>query len=177
MELGSEICQPNSPGCGACPLQDLCPTFVRGLQNQIPVAAKKMNYESVNEAVIIARRRGKYLVRLCGDGERWTGLWDFPRFSADGNDPESTLKSKLKSLTGLTAELYDSKQTIKHAVTRFRITLDCFIARDIRGRLLQANGEQFKWLSADELDAYPMSVTGRKIARKIQNSLDQAAII
>lgn len=168
MELGGEICQSNSPSCHACPLQDLCPTFVRGLQNQIPVAAKKMNYEAVTEAVVIARRRGKYLVRLCGEGERWTGLWDFPRFSARGDDPESDVQSKFKLLTGLTAELCDTKQTIKHAVTRFRITLNCFVARNIEGRLLHSNGTQFKWLSAEELDDYPMSATGRAIALTIK---------
>jgi A/G-specific adenine glycosylase len=172
MELGSEICRPNSPACTDCPLQRLCPTFVRGLQKKIPVAAKKLNYESVTEAVVIASRRGKYLVRQCGEGERWTGLWDFPRFSVDGASPETDLQTKLESLTGLTAELCDSKQTIKHAVTRFRITLNCFVAGNLRGRLRQANGQQFKWLSAKEMDEYPMSVTGRKIADRIRNSAD-----
>ena len=163
MELGSEVCQPKRPRCDECPVAVLCPTHARGLQSEIPASAKKVAYEDIREAVVIVQRRNKYLVRLCGPGERWTGLWDFPRFQIDSDHPEEAIARELNELTGLTATLRDSNKTIKHAVTRFRITLNCFIADDIRGRL-KPSGQSLKWTTVAELNELPMSVTGRKIA-------------
>jgi len=167
MELGSEICQPTSPKCERCPLQRLCPTFGQGLQTEIPVPAKKMNYEDINEAVVIVCRRAKYLVRLCGEGERWTGLWDFPRFKTQTQNKESTLEIELNKLTGLSTKLRNTNETIKHAVTRFRITLDCFVADEICGSIKRTRQAEMKWRSSKELNQLPMSVTGRKIAKRL----------
>lgn len=185
MELGSQICTPREPACDRCPLMNLCPAFLHRLQDRIPVAAKKMNYEDINEAVVLVARnvRGqrKFLVRLCGPGERWEGLWDFPRYVINQQRPKKLtaddangwevnrlrhLESKLKSQFGLTATIRATNHRIKHAVTRFRIQLDCFRAETVKGRLKSADTE-VAWKTQQELDDLAMSVTGRKIARQI----------
>ncbi len=163
MELGSELCHPKRPQCLVCPIRSLCPTAIQGLQQQIPVAAQKVKYEEINEAVIIVRRNNKYLVRKCGPGERWEGLWDFPRYARDDGDGLLELATKLEQQTGLTTTLQPTQQRIKHAVTKFRITLDCFETESTSGRLTK-NGSTLKWISLVELGNTPMSVTGRKIA-------------
>ena len=56
--------------------------------------------------------------------------------------------------------------TIKHGVTRFRITLDCYEAKCIGGRLKR--GGDVRWVKIGDLEAYPLSVTGRKISRLLQ---------
>ncbi len=83
MELGSTICTPKNPDCLRCPLSGICPTYERGLQGEIPASGKRTEYEQLVEAVVILKRRGRYWVRLCQPGERWAGLWDFPRFRMD----------------------------------------------------------------------------------------------
>jgi A/G-specific adenine glycosylase len=191
MELGSLICTPRDPKCEQCPLMNLCPTFLNSLQSEIPVAAEKTKYEDINEAVVLVPRtiKGvqKYLVRLCGSGERWEGLWDFPRFLLEKEDapsasmrgsgnkkrseshstPAQQLQAKLKQQFGLTAEIKPIDHRIKHAVTRYRITLDCFAAMSISGRLKTSKTE-LAWKTAGELDQLAMSVTGRKIATQIK---------
>ena len=166
MELGSEVCSPKQPKCLLCPIKNLCPTYVQGLQREIPVAAKKMKYEDINEAVIVVQRNGKYLLRECGPGERWAGLWDFPRYGLQKNASHTQLTSMLKQQTGLTVKLRPSNKQIKHAVTRFRITLDCFVADDIQGRLKKSS-TRLKWMTNQEINEAPMSITGRKIAKTL----------
>ena len=166
MEVGSLICTVKNPSCDDCPLQSICPTYVRGLQDKIPVAARKMQYEEINEAVLVVPRSGKYLVRKCGEDERWAGLWDFPRFQMVEDQHAGHLQSELKNLSGLETELEDTEQKIKHAVTRFKITLDCFIATSVKGRLKKAK-TPIQWVTMDEIESLPMSVTGRKIARRL----------
>jgi A/G-specific adenine glycosylase len=170
MELGSEVCHPKRPKCLVCPIADLCPTAIQGLQEQIPVATRKMKYEVINEAVVIVQKGNKFLIRQCGPGERWEYLWDFPRYCIDeSNGPVQMgthLSEKLKQHTGLTAVVHRSTSQIKHAVTRYRITLDCCPADNVTGRLKRTS-ETLKWMTVEEINQTPMSVTGRKIAKSL----------
>jgi A/G-specific adenine glycosylase len=66
--------------------------------------------------------------------------------------------------TGVVAEVIDKLTEIRHSVTRYRITLACFHAEWKAG---DSSGES-KWVTRDELSDFPLSVTGRKIARLLQ---------
>ena len=164
MELGAEICTPNQPGCLLCPVASLCPTRLQGLQEQIPVAAKRVKYTDVKEIAVVVRRRNQILLRRCGEDERWAGLWDFPRFaSSETGKSHSSINPTVKQLTGVTVEPGQKLTTIKHGVTRFRITLDCYEAEYQAGRLRR--NADCVWTTASKLKEYPLSVTGRKIAK------------
>jgi A/G-specific adenine glycosylase len=164
MELGSEVCAPRQPLCDQCPIEDLCPTNAMGLQDSIPAPKKKTAYEDITEAAVVVRRRDKALLRRCGDDERWSGLWDFPRFrivASQGEALHRELEAKVAELTGLVVKTGRKFATIRHGVTRFRITLFCHEARCVRGRL---RGENMSWVKPEQLWDYPLSVTGRKIS-------------
>lgn len=167
MELGSEVCTVRSPRCERCPVTALCAARAAGLVDQIPAPKKKTRYEQVREAAVVVRKRGRVLVRRCGADERWAGLWDFPRFAVDAEDAarlEKELVAKVAALTGLTVEPLGRLTTIKHGVTRFRITLDCHEARCAGGRLRRGSGD-IRWIAPAGLGQLPLSVTGRKISR------------
>jgi A/G-specific adenine glycosylase len=170
MELGSEICNPKNPNCQRCPLLDCCPTFAGGWQSSIPVASKKMVYEDLHEAVVMVERKGKYLVRLCQPGERWAGMWDFPRFRVEPDDHRSLpdqLSLHLKKQFGLLVKVHATDQRIRHAVTKYRITLDCFVAESVAGRL-KTKAQTVGWQTLAEIEALPMSITGRKFAQLLK---------
>ena len=179
MEVGNQVCTPKRPKCLICPIHDLCPTAIKGLQEQIPAASKKMKYEDLHEAVLLVRRKNKFLIRQCGPGERWENLWDFPRFEIETKIPKRTkpqgeklavileqLTGNLETMTGLKASLAATDIRIKHAVTRFRITLDCFVTESVTGRMKKMPGET-QWVSLSQMSEVPMSMTGRKIADQL----------
>jgi len=172
MELGGEICTVRQPKCDDCPVRRLCPTRQAGLQDVIPPAKKKTRYEDVRESAVVVRRRDKLLLRRCGKEERWAGLWDFPRFAAKakrGDALKRELIEKVRRLTGVTIEPGRRLATIKHGVTRFRITLACYEAVCVSGAVRRSRNEPLKWIHPAELDSLPLSVTGRKIARLIES--------
>ena len=171
MELGSEVCTPKAPHCHSCPIIRFCPTFSSGLQESIPVSSSKIKYENLHEAVVLVSKRvrggtSSYLIRCCGEDERWTGLWDFPRFEITAGEANKFefLSQKIKSLAGLDVSFSASELRIKHAVTRFRITLDVFETSEVGGRLNRKHDSTLRWANAADLERLPMSVTGRKIA-------------
>ncbi len=167
MELGSEVCTPRAPSCDACAVALLCAARQAGLQNVIPQPKKKMRYEDVRETAVVIRRGRKVLLRRCGDGERWAGLWDFPRFAVEvksNGDSRQEIVGKVRELTGVTIRLGEHLTTIKHGVTRFRITLECYEARHVAGATRSGKNGSLKWADRDELDQYPLSATGRRIS-------------
>jgi A/G-specific adenine glycosylase len=178
MELGSEICTPKAPKCEGCPVAVHCAARAQGLALQIPLPPKRANYELVREIAVVVRRAGRVLVRQCQPGERWAGLWDFPRFAgSEGLAPE-----RVAALTGESVQLGPHLATLKHGVTRFRITLDCYEATLTNTKRQRANtnpkrkrgsldtnpkrqrGSPIRWLHPRDLASLPLSVTGRKLA-------------
>ena len=173
MELGSGVCSIKSPDCPACPARSLCAAFSQGLQQSIPAAGKRMQYTDLEEAAVVLRSGSKILLRRCGEDERWAGLWDFPRFEIDttqSNPIERQIAAQLAELAG-DIELGRQLATIKHGVTRFRITLHCYEATTPSPApppgAGSGNGASWKWTRPASLEQLPLSTTGRRIARLI----------
>lgn len=170
MELGALVCTPREPACGGCPVRGLCPTHREGLQHVVPRAKSPPRVEQVREAAVVVRRRGRVLLVERQAGERWAGLWDFPRFPfdpVDNGQQRQVLIESVAELTGVVCRPRELLTTLKHGVTRFRITLDCHVAdyeRAIRGNATRA---KTVWVAPGDLEQYPLSVTGRKLARLI----------
>lgn len=167
MELGNEVCLSRAPRCESCPVVGLCGAKVRGLQTGIPAPKRKRPPESVNEAAVIVRRHGRVLLLECAEGGRWAGLWDFPRFRVSSRRPAALrreLVEKVRQQTRVIVKPGSRLKTIRHSVTRFRITLDCYEADYVSHPDGKAAPARMKWLRPGELGSYPLSVTGRKLA-------------
>jgi A/G-specific adenine glycosylase len=170
MDLGSEVCTGRAPQCGQCPVAALCLARQAGLETEIPVPKRKPAIESRHEAALIVRRRGRVLLLRRPEGGRWAGLWDFPRYPVDAEHPAGLaqeLTGHVRRQLGIAVKVGDRIATLRHGVTRFRITLDCYEARYLSGAGT-APGErpvETRWLRPDELGDYPLSTTGRKLCR------------
>jgi A/G-specific adenine glycosylase len=168
MELGSEICTPKAPACNRCPVAQLCQARQLNLVDKIPRPSQRTNFEDVTELAIIVRRGAKVLLRHCQPGERWAGLWDFPRFAVASGQMNGQLKQSIivgtQQLTGVKVEPGEHLVTMKHGVTRFRITLHCYAAQTKRGAKKLQHASKIRWVAIDSLADYPLSTTGRKIS-------------
>ena len=167
MELGSQVCRPRSPDCEQCPAAMLCRARIEGRQAQIPARKIKPPLEAVHEAAVVVFRRGRVLLLQWPTGRRWAGLWDFPRFAVCGRRPADIhreLVENVRRLTGVCVRPGPHLKTLRHGVTRFRITLDCYAAEFLSGRHLSEKHLPIRWLRPAELGGYPLSSTGRKLA-------------
>ncbi|MGO8689919.1 MAG: A/G-specific adenine glycosylase [Thermoguttaceae bacterium] len=196
MELGSAVCQPRVPRCEVCPVAGLCRAQAEGLQLQIPPPKQKPAPQAVREAAVVVRRGGRVLLLRHPDGGRWAGLWDFPRFALEASRGQSQFSSRglsqfssdengtvplagdlsralaagVRTLTGVGVRPRRHLKTLRHGVTRFRITLECYEAESIspaQGKLAAA---ALRWVRPGELETYPLSSTARKLARLVQRA-------
>lgn len=173
MELGRLVCLPKRPDCEACPVARLCAARADDAVDVIPLPAVRTPYEDRSEVAVVIRRGQEVLLRRCGIGERWAGLWDFPRFVVVGPtaaDARREIGEQVLRMTGLTVEAGSQLTTIRHGVTRFRITLHCFEATRIAGRRRSSAELPTAWVRPKGLDDYPLSSTGRRIARMLIKS-------
>jgi len=164
MDFGRQVCRPKEPDCAKCKLANYCQAYAQGIETRIPLRAARIKYLDLNEAIVLIRRRNKVLLRKCADDERWAGLWDFPRFDLQKRSCQKHLKADIEYSTGLIIELLPLNHTIKHAVTKFRIKLECFKTRSTNGRLRR--GSEFQWKSKLELNELPLNTTGREFANR-----------
>jgi A/G-specific adenine glycosylase len=168
MELGALVCKPTEPRCQECPLSMLCAANAAGLQQEIPRPKARVAATELREAAVVIRRNGRVLMRQCGQRERWAGLWDFPRFQLQAEGPlfaGDEIRQKVLSQTGIECQTALHIKTIKHGVTRFRITLQCYEALYAGGRARSTGGSSVAWVKLADLDALPLSTTGRAITK------------
>ncbi len=182
MELGSLVCTPRDPKCPTCPVANLCHGHRLGMVHDLMPTLRKKTYTDLHEAAVMITRRDRVLLRQCGPAERWSGLWDFPRFVVESTENAADpayLRNRLRELTGVEVGALRQLTTIKHGVTRYRITLDCYLGEFERGRITTGGEGPVEWVPCEQLGELPLSTTGRKMAKllagQLQKGKNQAA--
>lgn len=184
MELGGTLCSVKAPSCSQCPLQSSCRAFAEGKQGVIPRPKSRPPVTHVTHANVIVRKRAAVLIRQHSAAERWSGLWDFPRYELPAGVsewlPKTTkgpslfpvdarisdfLKGSVYDETGIEPAVGEVVTELSHSVTRYRIRLVCFDATFVSGRV--RSGEPIKWVRPEQLGEFPLTMTARKIALAI----------
>lgn len=252
MELGSMVCLPRQPRCEQCPVGRFCLAYRKGLQNCLPCARPKPTVQFCQEAALIVRRNDQVLLRRIPEGQRWAGLWDFPRFpllpefveqlsspvaseahqswlfpsvaaetggteelgdletgkkggkmdirfhaAPKSRKPRKTsplavsahrtispamagfLIEQIRQATGIEVRAIRPLKTIRYAVTRYRVRMDCYEAEYVgladRAEVVWGDSSQeaepggFQWVRLEALGGLPMSSPARRLAQLAQN--------
>lgn len=183
MELGSLVCKPSDPQCLTCPLTKLCPTAQKGLQSLIPAPKPPKVVQALRHLALLVVHNERWLVRQNPEGGWWTGLWDFPRLDITNEQIFRTLETyqqpahellrkQIQAIARKQLQLHIAVDehfwTMKHAVTRYRITLDCFKARC--SSLDLEPSSEWRWVAFEELKALPLTASARKLLKRIASS-------
>ncbi len=181
MELGALVCRPRDPQCGECPVRTLCGANRLGLQQEIPGKVTRMVYEDRTEFGIVvpiadagspgaapSTAKGipkkRVLLLRVPEGERWAGLWDFPRSTQRTDSDIHAAARTLSHRLGVAIRPSERLAIIRHAVTRFRITLHVHLAESIDASNLRLSPDDYALVDWDALESWPLSATGRKMA-------------
>lgn len=168
MELGALVCTPSHPRCTECPISNYCFAFHQGLQEEIPPTPRRADIELVQEAAgLIYQNRRVLLVQRPSLG-RWANMWEFPHGPIrKKEEPDDALVRLMLELCGLTVEIQQEIMVLRHAVTRFRISVACFEATSVSGKFRSEFYQSAKWLRPGELSNYPVSVPYRRMAKAL----------
>ncbi len=164
MELGATVCVPEKPRCAECPLSKQCRGFASGLAARLPELAPRPKPTQVPMAAAVVKRRGRVaVVQLSASAPRWAGMWLFPAVELAAGEPaERGAERALFENAGLRATAAQKLGTVRHSVTRYRITLEVY---ECRASSAQASSPGPLWASAAELEGLAMPAAHRRIAR------------
>ena len=159
MELGALICTPKQPRCGLCPLVTLCSAHQECCVDQLPNLRARPRPTRQRFAAFVAQKRDRFLVRKRPEGVRNAHLWEFPNVEITPHD--SDLKQAARKSLGTSLATFDPLCTIRHSITRYRITLEVF-------RLSGAEAAKFSrsagnWLNRRQLLPLPFVSAHRQI--------------
>ena len=140
MELGATVCLPTNPLCRACPLSARCRALQEGTVAQLPVKLRKKAPVAIAAVLLLVRQRGRVLLRQKEAGaRRMAGFWELP---SPGELPGAR--------TG------KSFGEFRHTITHHHYTFTVRAAGNCPA------GPEFRWFSAVQLAAIPLSTTARK---------------
>jgi A/G-specific adenine glycosylase len=127
MELGALICTPRTPQCGICPVKRLCVALRENRVNELPNLGKREAATGRRFVAFVAGRNGRFLVRQRPVGVVNAHLWEFPNVEILNGifDP----KLEAKNIFGFKPSDIKPLCTIKHSITRYRITVEAFVTR------------------------------------------------
>jgi A/G-specific adenine glycosylase len=124
MELGALVCTPRNPQCLICPVKKLCVAFKENRVDELPNLGKRKSATARRFIAFVIERDGKFLVRQRPGGIVNAHLWEFPNFEVNGDqtEPAELFQKQFFVVPTNLRQLC----TIKHSITRYRITLETF---------------------------------------------------
>lgn len=169
MDVGATLCTPRSPNCGACPLTDLCLANRRGLQEALPVTARRAPPPHRDGlAALILDRQGRVLVVQRPPRGLLGGLWKLPGGDRRPDETfEEALKRTVREELGIRIEAGEELTSLHHTYTHFRMTLHAFSCRRRRGEPRALGCESFRWATPRVLQRLPLSRAYRKMLESL----------
>ncbi len=163
MELGALVCTPRSPRCDACPVNRSCVALEQNMQEQLPNFGKRAQTTARRFFAFVVERDGKFLVRQRPPGIVNSHLWEFPNLEIGAR--HSKPQHVRTAARALKLQLASPKPlcTIKHSITRYRITLEAFHA-ELANPRTPPDGH---WLTLQRLHKLAFTSAHKKILARI----------
>jgi A/G-specific adenine glycosylase len=212
MELGALVCTPRNPQCQICPVKKFCVAFREGRVGELPNLGRRTATTARRFIAFAVERNGKFLVRQRPAGVVNAHLWEFPNIeihpspsSSPAKRDQSAHHSRKKSQTRLTSAATVQKHnweivhaakslgistlvlhpfcTVKHSITRYRITLEAFRVhlggasytsphpkRAMSGTRITSPSEKNRvWLPLTKLDLLAFTAAHKKILTHLKH--------
>jgi len=167
MELGALICTPRDPRCLLCPVSKHCFAFQNQRINDFPNLDKRPTATARRFAAFVVENDGNFLVRQRPAGVVNAHLWEFPNIELNGAPNDAA--SAAEELLGFAPKELKSLCTIKHTITRYRITVDAFrLNSAAAARQSAANLHPHRWLPLSKLRKLSFPSAHKKILNSLQ---------
>lgn len=99
----------------------------------------------------------------------YKGWWEFPGGKIEKNEtPQQALVREIHEELTADIEVGDLIKTIEYDYPEFHLSMDCFWAKVVNGRLILKEAEAAKWLSRDEIDSVSWLPADKELVERIK---------
>ncbi|MEI6030739.1 MAG: 8-oxo-dGTP diphosphatase MutT [Synechococcaceae cyanobacterium ELA739] len=165
MDLGSGVCTPRSPACGACPWQGHCAAYAAGDPARFPVkdAACTVPYQVIGVGVVLDGD-GRVLIDQRLNEGLLGGLWEFPGGKQEeGEAIAATIARELVEELAIDVEVGQELIVIEHAYSHKRLRFVVHLCRWLSGEPQPLASQQVRWVRPAELADYPFPAANARI--------------
>lgn len=157
MEFGALVCMPKHPRCCECPLKSNCVAYRKRIVHLLPNLPRRAPAIARRFVAFVIKRDSRYLVRQRPAGVVNAHLWEFPNLEMNG---ETDIKKIAHRVLRFRPKSLEPIKTIKHTITRYRITLDVFRCTSGSGR---HDAKRERWLTSRHLHRLPFTGAHKRI--------------
>jgi A/G-specific adenine glycosylase len=184
MEFGALVCG-KKPRCAICPLSRFCQAHRLGITAERPIPGKKTNYSTLEIVAGVLVQDSRIFIQKRLESGVWAGLWEFPGGRLEeGETPEQAVVREFAEETEFRVRPAQYLGLVRHAYTRYKIAMHCFIcvlepepARPASRALFHAPGldalsfpepklhaaTEYRWVEAEALDDFALPAGHRKL--------------
>src|ERR1039458_954723 len=161
MELGALVCTPRNPQCLLCPVKKLCAAFKENRVEALPNLGKRAAATARHFIAFVVEQEGKFLVRQRPVGIVNAHLWEFP--NADCTAARPRAEEMFRDMFKIEPVDIQWLCTVKHSITRYRLTLEAFTvaAQKIRAKTAGV------WKTPAQMEPLAFTSAHRKVLRAV----------
>ena len=127
------------------------------------------SYKTIHVAAAIICNEDRIFATQRGYGE-WKDFWEFPGGKIEpGETPEEALRREIREELDTEIAVGEKLTTIEYDYPEFHLSMDCFLAEVVEGRLELKEHEAARWLHKDELDSVGWLPADRTIIEMLKN--------
>jgi 8-oxo-dGTP diphosphatase len=120
----------------------------------------------------IILRGTRVLVSRRQEGSHLAGTWEFPGGKIlPGEAPEEALRREISEETGIRFEKARLIHRQQHTYSERDVDLHFFLCTGIVGEPSAVEGQEFRWVSAADLDHLPIPAANTLVIRMIQDQI------
>ena len=165
MELGALVCTPRNAQCLICPVKKLCVAFKEGRVDELPNLGQRETATARHFLAFAIECGGKFLVQHRPADVVNAHLWEFPNVEITSTKPDAA--ATFQKLFGVKPKAIQPLRTVKHSITRYRITLEAFSV-SLAKRPVNTSG---RWLAPAKFDSLAFSSAHKKLASAAAKSI------
>lgn len=176
MELGALVCTPTSPGCLLCPVRDHCRAFAAGVQEQLPIKAKKKKPKAKQLiAAVIRNEKGQVLIERRPEKGLLAKLWQFPNVELESTkNAQQVLGDYIYERFHLDAAVGEYVQTVEHVFSHLIWNIRVYEAT-VKGVPSLNDKYEADWVDDRTIENYAFPVSHQKIIqgnlRKVDDTI------
>ena len=160
MELGALVCTPKQPKCLLCPVRPHCEAYRTGQVDQLPNLTQRTAATTCRFMAFVIRKGDRFLVRQRPAGVVNGHLWEFPNLEVtDLPKPEAQQLAQVH--LGFEPKALEPLCTLRHTITRYRITLQVFEGSLPAGR----KARDAQWRTLAQLHQLPFPSAHKRVVR------------